>query len=161
MAFTFQFQLFTDNDLWFPTRLIARYRLRAGNKAPTFIYRFDADTNYDIVRATTPGLELYRYPSHGMDMTHLFKSLVHEPFANVSIETRNTVELMTTLFTNYAATGDPSAPELGVHWPAVSSEDELLMGLNIRETGSENMVLPESGRTNVFAEIWDTERNEL
>jgi hypothetical protein len=35
-----------------------------------------------------------------------------------------------------------------------------LMGLNVNEIQSEVMVLPESERTNVFAEIWDSERNE-
>jgi carboxylesterase type B len=152
--------MFSDNDLWFPTQLIARYRLRAGNKAPTFIYRFDADTDYDLIRQMTPGLELYRYPSHGVDMLHLFKSLMHDSLFNVSEETRNVVEVMLTTFTNFAATGDPSSRELGISWPPVTSEDELLMGLNIHETGSKVMVLPESKRMKVFAEIWDAERPE-
>jgi carboxylesterase type B len=107
-----------------------------------------------------PGLELYRYPSHGVDMLHLFKSLLHESLFSVSEETKNVVEVMVTTFTNFAATGDPSSRELGINWPPVVSEDELLMGLNIHETESKVMVLPESRRTKVFAQIWDTERPE-
>lgn len=137
--------------------MIARYRLLAGNKAPTYIYRFDADTDYDIIRKTTPGLELYRYPSHGIDTMHLFKSIIHAPFANVSSQTRTIVDQITTSFTNFAATGDPSLPEYGIQWPEVSSEEELLMGLNFNEIESEVMVLPESKRMKVFRQIWDAE----
>ena len=155
------FQLFSDNDLWFPTLLTARYRLRAGNKSPTYIYRFDAETDYDIVRNLDSGFEFYRYPSHGIDMLHLFKSVFHKSFSDVSNATRQTVELMTTSFTNFAATGDPSAPELGIYWNPVSSENELLIGLNIHETESEFMVLPEAKRMHVFTEIWDTEMAEI
>jgi carboxylesterase type B len=147
-----------DVDLWFPAQLIARFRLRAGNKAPTFIYRFDADTDYDITRQTTPGLELYRYPSHGSDMLHVFKSIGHKPLGRVTKGTRDTVELMVTTFTNFAASGDPSSKSLGIFWPPVTSEDELLIGLNIHETGARAEVLPESKRMKVFSEIWDGER---
>jgi carboxylesterase type B len=150
------FQLFDDNDLWFPTQLIARYRLRAGNKAPTFIYRFDANTDY--VNRTGTGLELYRYPSHGHDMQHVFKSSSHKPLNEVTQETKNTVDLMVTTFTNFAASGSPSASELGIFWPPVASEDELLMGLNIHETGARAELLSVSKRMKVFTEIWDGER---
>jgi carboxylesterase type B len=91
-------------------------------------------------------------------MSHLFKSLWHNPWSEVSQETRDTVEMMTTTFTNFAASGDPSAPALGINWPAVKSEDELLVGLNIHETDSKVTVMPESLRMGVFTEIWDTER---
>lgn len=144
--------------MWFPTHLTARYRLRAGKRAPTFVYRFDADTDYNFLRQTTPGLELYRYPGHGMELMHIFRSIIHKPFAEVSDETRKTVELMTTFFTNFAATGDPSVPELDINWPEISSENELLMGLNVHETQSKVGVLPEAKRMKIFTEIWDNER---
>jgi hypothetical protein len=107
------FRLSSDNDLWLPTQLIELARLRAGNKAPTFIYRFDAQTDYDVAREFASGIGFYRYPSHGIDMLHLFKTILHRPF-EVNQETRNTVEMMTTTsFTNFAAAGDPNAPEFG------------------------------------------------
>lgn len=146
-----------DNEMWFPTHLTARYRLRAGNKA-TYVYRFDADTDYRFPEMLSPGVELYRYPYHGIDTAHLLRTVIHRTFLEVSEETRKTVDLMTTSFTNFATSGDPSVPELGIHWPAVSSENELLMGLNIHETDPKIMVLPEAKRMHVFTEIWDTER---
>jgi carboxylesterase type B len=152
--------MWSDSDLWFPTLLTARYRLRAGNKASTYIYRFDADSEYNVGKSIIQGINLYRYPSHGDDAAHLFNSIRHRRFDQVSQKTRNTVEMMTTTFTNFAASGDPSAPELGINWPAVKSEDELLVGLNIHETDSKVMVMPESLRMGVFTEIWDTERPE-
>jgi carboxylesterase type B len=152
--------MWSDNDLWFPTQLTARYRLRAGNKAPTYIYRFDAETEYNVGREIIQGVELYRHPSHGDDSAHLFNSVRHKNFAEINERTRNTVEVMTSSFVNFAAFGDPSVPELGIHWPAVSSEDELLMGLNIHEKRSEVMEFPESKRMHVFTEIWDAERGD-
>lgn len=105
---------------------------------------------------------MYRHPSHGDDAAHLFNSVRYKSFAETSNETKNTVDVMTSSFTNFAATGDPSVPELGIRWPAVSTENELLMGLNIHETESKTKVLvfPETARMHVFAEIWDTERAE-
>jgi carboxylesterase type B len=93
-----------------------------------------------------------------MDMQHIFKASTRTSLEKVSKETRDTVELMVTTFTNFAASGNPSSKELGITWPPVTSEDELLMGLNIQETGARAEVLPLSKRMKVFAEIWDIER---
>lgn len=93
-------------------------------------------------------------------MAHLFRSISHTPFDVMSVETKNTIDLMTSTFTNFAAFGDPSVVELGIEWPAISSENELLMGLNIHEKDTNVEVFPETKRMHVFAEIWDTERAE-
>ena len=56
----------SDNDLWFPTQRTTRYRLRAENPAPTYIYRFDALTDNTRSRSRNGDwINLYRYPGHG------------------------------------------------------------------------------------------------
>jgi carboxylesterase type B len=88
-------------------------------------------------------------------MQHVFKSSTHKPLNEVTQETKNTVDLMVTTFTNFAASGSSSASELEIFWPPVTSEEELLMGLNIHETSARAELLSVSERMKVFTEIWD------
>lgn len=133
--------------------------MHAGNKAPTYVYRFDADTDNNKLKSFIPGVELYRDPGHGADLAHLFKTTYHDETKDqMSQQTFKIVELMVTTFTNFAATGNPSIPNI-LNWPPVSNEKELLMGLNIHENDSVIRVFPEERRMRVFDEIWDMEHS--
>jgi carboxylesterase type B len=155
----------SDNMLWFPAHRTIKYRMEQ-NAAENFVYRFDADTDFNFLKTSIPGVEIYREPTHSEDMLHLFKSIMHKNLMEVSEQSRKVLELMVTTFTNFAATGNPSAPELDVHWPSVSKEHELwsgrnfLMGMNIREDRNEFMTLPESDRCEVFEEIFEMEKKK-
>jgi carboxylesterase type B len=152
----------SDNLFWFPAHRTIKYRMEQ-NRAENFVYRFDADTDFNFLKVSIPGVDIYREPTHSEDMAHLFKSIMHKNLSDVSEESRKVLELMVTTFTNFAATGNPSAPDLNLHWPPVSKENELwigrnfLMGMNIREDRNEFITLPESDRCEVFEKIFEME----
>jgi carboxylesterase type B len=153
------FQASSDCDLWFPTFRSIRYRLRSKETSKTFVYRFDADTENNFNSAGTQATALYRYPTHGDDANHIFKTIRHKKLEEMSVEASKVLHLMVTSFTNFAKTGNPSVEEFNVTWPAVSSESNLLRGLNIHENESSVMDFPESRRIGVFDEIWAMERS--
>lgn len=105
-----------------------------------------------------PEVDLYRYPMHGDDLQHIFKAILHKNFTEMSPEGYKTIQLMISAWTNFAANGDPSIPEMNIRWPAVTSESEMLMGLNINENVSEVMIFPLSDRMKVYDEIWEMDR---
>lgn len=76
----------------------------------------------------------------------------------MSPEGYKTMQTMVSAWTNFAINGDPSIPEMDIRWPAITSENEILMGLNIHENVSEVIVFPQAARVTVFDEIWEMER---
>ena len=86
------------------------------------------------------------------------KNFFHKPIAEMTPEGYQVIQIMVNAFVNFAATGDPRVPEFNITWTPVTSEDELLFGLNIREDRTDLMILPETDRMGVFQEIWNTER---
>lgn len=73
----------------------------------------------------------------------------------------NTIQLMVSSWSNFAKTGNPSVEAMNVSWPVVSSEDHILMGLNINEKENFIMDFPETVRMKVFHEIWEMEQVDL
>lgn len=134
--------------------------MRAGNKASTYVYRFDADTHNNVLKQFIGGVDLYREPAHGADLAHLFKTVFHNrTLDQMTPQAYKIVQIMVNTFTNFAATGNPSVQSLNIDWPPVSNEKELLMGLWIHENTSEVGVFPEERRMRVFDEIWDMEHS--
>lgn len=134
--------------------------MKAGNKAPTYVYRFDADTHNNVLKQFIGGVELYREPAHGADLAHLFKTVFHNrTLDEMSPQAYKIVQIMVNTFTNFASTGNPSVSSLRIDWPPVTNDKELLMGLNIVEDDSEIRVFPEERRMRVFDEIWDMEHS--
>ena len=134
-----------------------QFRLQARTSASTYVMRFDADTENNIFNTLMgevfPEGAIYRYPMHSDDNANIFKTFLHGPVANRSIEAQNTLQLMVSMFTNFAATGDPSVPEMDINFRAVTSADPPLTGLNVHETNTEFKVLPEALRVSVLEEI--------
>lgn len=151
-----------DNYVWFPAHRTVRYRLESGSTAQTYIYRFDADSENNVVKNLTLGLELYREPVHSDDFAHLFKTILHRPLTDMNEVSYNTLQLMVSLFTTFAKTGAPGGGK--ILWPSVESQvlsdDVILVGLNIKENSTEFMTLPEAGRVKTFDKIFDMERND-
>ena len=150
-------------DLWFGTHRSARYRLQAGNLAPTYVMRFDADTENSVFKQLFneffPEARIYREPVHGDEFAYFFKTMYNVPISEMSVEGYELLQFMVSSLTNFAATGNPSVPEMNITWLPVSSESELLFGLNVRENRTEMMILPESDRMHVFDEIFELERS--
>lgn len=151
---------FSDNVLWYPAHRTIRYRIQSGSNAKTFVYRFDADSQNNIIKALTPGVELYREPLHVDDVTHLFKTILHKPLAEMDVMSYNTLQLMVSLFTQFAITGSPEIEN--ITWNSVESQelsDSLLIGLNIKENYTQFGTLPEASRMKTFDRIFEIERS--
>lgn len=149
----------TDNLLWYPAHRTIRYRLESGSDAKTFVYRFDADSENNVIKALTPGIELYREPTHSDDMTHLFKTVLHKPFSEMNEVSYNTLQLMVTLFTQFAITGNPETDD--ITWHSVERDGgDFLKGLNIKENSTQFGILPEAARMETFDRIFEMERND-
>lgn len=150
-------------DLWYGIHRSVRYRLRSGRPGATYVLRFDADTENSVFKRQFndiyPNVKIYREPIHGDEFAYFFKTIYNKPKAEMSPEGLRTLELMVTMLVNFAGTGNPSIPEMNIVWPRITSEHELLMGLNVNENISEVMVFPESDRMPVFDEIFEMERN--
>ena len=149
-------------DIWLGAHRSARYRLQAGNLTPTYVMRFDADTENSVfkqlVNEIFPEARIYREPIHGDETAHFLKTSQNVPISEMSVEGYELLQFMVSSLTNFAATGNPSVPEMNITWLPVSSENELLFGLNVRENRTEMMVLPEADRMHVFDELFELER---
>ena len=151
----------SDNVLWYPAHRTIRYRQDSGKNAQSFVYRFDADTENNVIKAFLQGVELYREPSHSDDMTHLFKTILHKPLAEMNEVSYNTLQLMVSLFTQFAISGSPEIDN--ITWNSVESQglnNEYLIGLNIQENSTQFGILPEAARAKTFDEIFAMERNK-
>ena len=154
-------QVVDDLYLWFPAHRTVRNRLESGSNASTFVYRFDADSENNVFKILmmkdNPELKHYREPMHGDDFAHIFKSVHHKPLKEMNQASYNTLQLMVTLFTNFACEGQPSAD--GVEFfPSVHElnldANVYLYGLNIQENGTQLRLLPEATRIKTFHEIF-------
>lgn len=146
-----------DMDQWFAIHRSVRHRLRAGQKAPTYVMRFDADTELSVFNRMMgdmfPHMAVYREPMHGDEVAHFFSNAYSPPRNDLSYEALQILELMTTSLANFAATGNPSIGSMNITWNPVTDQYKLLYGLNVRENRTEMMILPESDRMEVFDEM--------
>lgn len=157
-----------DLNVWHPVHRTIQYRLQA-NSAPTYVYRFDADSQNNVATALLPQdmIRFYRQPSHGDDVFHLFRSNMHRPLSQMNEVSRNTLELMVGLFTNFAASGNPVMPNRALpHWPIawpyvglLPNENDNLFGLNIKENSTTVGSLPEASRAVLFEQLTVMHRN--
>lgn len=154
----------SDMDLWHGIHRSVRYRMLAGDLAPTYVLRFDADTENSVFKRVfnefDANVELYREPIHGDEFSHFFKTFRNVPVNNMTVEGFDVLRLMVTMLANFAATGDPSIPALNITWSPVTPEGPFLTGLNVNEKISEVMVFPEADRMHVFDEIFTLQQNE-
>lgn len=151
------FQLSSDMDLWYGIHRSVRHRLNAGRDAPTYVMRFDADTELSVFNRLAsmlfPDLAIYREPMHGDEFAYFFKTAFNPPRNQLSYEALQLLDLMLTSLTNFAATGNPSIGSMNITWTPVTDRYQLLFGLNVRENNTQMMLLPEAERMKVFDEI--------
>lgn len=148
--------VYSDSTMWLAIKQSIEYRMK-DKKAPTFVYRFDANTENCKFKTFLTGVDTFKGAMHGEDFTHLFKTYMHEPLSTMHVDAYNTTQFMVSSFTNFAINGDPSVPEMNVKWPAVVDDDKVLMGLNINETMSHVVEFLESDRLLVFEKIYALE----
>ena len=143
-----------DKFLWHPISRVVRSRENSRKGGKSFVYRFDIDSDNNLLKKIMKIDEKYREPAHADDVYYIFKAtLGHAP----SIESPGFkgIKLMLSIFTEFASTGNPNVPELGdnVEWePATFIEP--LKGININEEKCEVIVLPEAERIKVFDDIF-------
>ncbi|CRL03514.1 CLUMA_CG016384, isoform A [Clunio marinus] len=141
-----------DSYLWFPAHRTVRYRMQSQQDAHTFVYRFDADSQNNVFREILVGVDLYRQPTHGDDLAHLFKTVLHMPRVNMNQLSLNTLNLMVSLFTNFAKTGNPNDDPENPFWYSIEQfqeagnleQDVYLVGYNIKENSTSFGTLPEA-----------------
>lgn len=126
-------------------RIVKQRRSSRGN-GKSYVYRFAANSDNNCFSLRSRMDPIYTQPIHMDDLCHLFKtSFAAVPAVN-SIGW-NTTKLMVSIFTKFAATGNPGwLPSTG------ENQEPPLWGFNIRESNSVVGELPESKRM----EIWDT-----
>lgn len=153
---------FADSYLWYPALRTVRYRLESDVETETYVYRFDADSEFNVFNhMLLPSTQFYREPAHCDDFAHLFKTSFHKPMTEVNQTSIDTLHLMLSMFTNFALTGNPST--LNTNWPAIEAlapeDSSSLVGLNIKENGIEFKTLPEAARVRTFDKIFEMERS--
>lgn len=152
--------VFADLNVWHPAHRTIQYRMRA-NSAPTYVYRFDADSQNNVVKGLMAPeiVQFYRQPAHGDDVSHLFHSQWHLPRNQMDDVSRNTLDLMVGMFTNFATSGNPVMPNRELpHWPTSwpsvglldDAGDDYLFGLNIKENSTTLGSIPEATRVHFF-----------
>lgn len=162
-------KVFADNVLWYPAHRAIRYRQQSDGGGSTFVYRFDADSQNNVLKELLilqyPSARLYREPGHSDDFTHLFKTLMHKPLTEMNQVSYDTLKQMITLFTNFAESGKPTGMAGAANWTTVEDKhrenpdnEDFLFGLNIQENRTSLDYLPEATRAQVFDQIWDMER---
>lgn len=128
---------------------IVKQRWSSGGSGRTFVYRFDADSDNNCFSTRNFIDTIYREPIHMDDLCHLFKTSF-APVPALNSVGWNTTQLMLSIFTNFAATGNPGVEG----WLASTGVNNLppLWGYNIREVNDLIGPLPEHRRM----EVWDT-----
>ena len=145
--------LANDNALWHPASRIIRSRAKSNKGGKSFVYRFDIDSDNNLLKKFLGISDKFREPTHGDDVFYLFKSTIG-PAPAIESPGFEGIKLMLSVFTSFAATGNPNVPELGgVEWEP-ATYDEPLKGLNINEKKCEFIVLPENERIKVFDKIF-------
>lgn len=146
--------IMNDNAIWYPITRIVRSRERSGAGGKSFVFRFDIDSENNLLAEKYLVNKKYREPTHGDDNFYIFKSNLG-PTPSIDSPGFKGIRLMLSLFTEFATHGNPVVPELGegVDWTPATFE-EPLKGINIDENKCEVMVLPETERVKVFDEIF-------
>lgn len=153
--------IMNDNAIWYPITRIVRSRERSGAGGKSFVFRFDIDSENNLLAEKYLVNKKYREPTHGDDNFYIFKSNLG-PTPPIDSPGFKGIRLMLSLFTEFATHGNPVVPELGegVDWKPATFE-EPLKGINIDENGSTVMILPESERVKVFDKIFIDQNKDL
>lgn len=128
---------------------VVKQRWSSGGSGRSFVYRFDVNSDNNCFSTRNFVDEIYREPIHMDDICHLFKPSFAPVPENNSVGW-NTTQLMVSILTNFAATGNPGVDG----WlPAANGNNQPpLWGYNIRETNDFIGALPEYRRM----QVWDT-----
>jgi cholinesterase len=151
--------LMNDSVLWHPMRRIIKSRNNSNKSGKTFVYRFDIDSENNLFKSFMK-IDKYREPIHGDDVCYFFKSTMLGPNPEQSSPAFKYIELMVSILTQFAATGNPNVAELGVEWTPATF-DEPLRGVNINEQKSEAMIFPESERMDQFDGMFTEQGKQL
>ncbi|XP_055902166.1 esterase B1-like [Eupeodes corollae] len=119
--------------------------------APTYVYRFDFDSkHFNHVRNFSCGRKI-RGTCHGDDLSYLFYNGIAKKLSHQSREYK-TIRTMVSLWTQFAATGDPNVSDKSdVKWKQIERNGKLFQCLNISDN-LEMIDFPESKKL----ELWDS-----
>jgi carboxylesterase type B len=153
-------QLINDICLWHPLYRVVKSRENSKKGGKTFIYRFDIDSENNLIKKYLKAGEKYREPVHEDDVPYYFKTNLG-PTPAIDSPGFKGIKLMTSVLSEFAKVGNPNVPEIGdVEWKP-ESFDEPLLGLNIDEVKCEMKILPEQERIQVLSEIFKKEGKKL
>ncbi|XP_037939280.1 esterase B1-like [Teleopsis dalmanni] len=146
---------------WHPLQKTINLRLQHAKKAPTYLYRYDFDSEKLIYpfRYMWQGRGV-RGVAHADELAYLFHSVLGRPMERNSREYRN-IERMIGLWTTFAETGNPNTGKIngmkGIKWRPLRSGDKTLKCLNISDE-LKFIDLPEMPKLKVWQELYSTHR---
>lgn len=150
-----------DNAMWHPMSRVVKSRENSGQKGKSYVYRFDIDSDNNLMKKAMMVNEKYREPVHGDDVCYIFKTTLGSSPAIDSPGFAG-IKLMLSVFTEFALSGNPNVSELGegVEWESATF-DQPLRGININEKKCEIFEFPEAERIEIFDEIFTELKKDL
>ncbi|XP_038223582.1 acetylcholinesterase-like [Zerene cesonia] len=139
-------EFFSDFDVvsgvWLHGNILAKHNV------PVYMYEFSYDGNLNFVKL------LHKIEregaAHADDMGYMFKFPCSQQATEEDIEMRNT---LTTLWTNFAKTGNPTPnDDLSIQWPKFTPDSQMYLNINTSLTIKSNY---EPKRMAVFKKIYD------
>lgn len=143
-------EIFSYMHFWHGIHRTILSRLKYAT-APTYLYRFDFDSKkFNHVRIFMCGPK-QRGTCHGDDLSYLFYNAIAKKLSHQSREYK-TIRSMVSLWTKFAATGDPNfSDKAEVKWTPVCKAENGFQCLNISDQ-MEMIDLPENEKI----KLWDS-----
>ncbi|CAO1331259.1 unnamed protein product [Diamesa serratosioi] len=150
----------TDLYFWHGIQRAVLSRISAGGSGKTYLYRFDAQTDYNYCKKWSKS-EDFNGASHGDDLSYLFYIIYQELPAEDS-KAFELIKKMVAIYTSFAITGNPNTSEItNMEWKPETSLSLPLSCLNITADEIKQIPLPEYERLAVWDDIYNQENIEL
>ncbi|VVC89381.1 unnamed protein product [Leptidea sinapis] len=101
------------------------------NNGPVYMYRFDYDTDLNIVKNRFTTYQNVEGASHGDELFYIFFNEFNKNILEKEPKLRNIAREVTKLWTNFAKTGNPTQDNsLGVKWKPYTKSGKEFMNIN-------------------------------
>ncbi|XP_050672437.1 juvenile hormone esterase-like [Leptidea sinapis] len=101
------------------------------NNGPVYMYRFDYDTDLNIVKNRFTTYQNVEGASHGDELFYIFFNEFNKNILEKEPKLRNIAREVTKLWTNFAKTGNPTRDNsLGVKWKPYTKSGKEFMNIN-------------------------------
>ncbi|CAO1344150.1 unnamed protein product [Diamesa hyperborea] len=150
----------TDIYFWHGIQRAVLSRVNAGGSGKTYLYRFDAQTDYNYCKKWSKS-EDFNGASHGDDLSYIFY-IVYQDLPAEDSKAFELIKKMVAIYTSFAITGNPNTLEIeNMKWKPETSLSLPLSCLNITADEIKQIPLPEHERLAVWDDIYNQENIAL